>query len=74
MESSILSTNTHKRLEYDDPGFNEDDKVELLTRVMVKRKFKKALSDRLEEGLAEQLKAVLFKYTYPTPPTIDDSE
>ncbi|KAJ4014628.1 hypothetical protein NW752_007399 [Fusarium irregulare] len=74
MESSILSTNTHKRMEFDDPRFSEDSKIELLTRVLVKRRFKKAMSARLEEGLAESLKAVLFKYTYPTPPTIDNSE
>ncbi|EMT73870.1 hypothetical protein FOC4_g10002907 [Fusarium odoratissimum] len=74
MESLILSTNTHKRPEFDDPRFSEDNKVELLTRVMVRRKFKKAMSARLDEGLAESLKAVLFTYTYPTPPTMDDRE
>ncbi|ENH71317.1 hypothetical protein FOC1_g10006174 [Fusarium oxysporum f. sp. cubense race 1] len=72
MESLILSANTHKRPEFDDPRFSEDNKVELLTRVMVRRKFKKAMSARLDEGLAESLKAVLFTYTYPTPPTMDD--
>jgi hypothetical protein len=72
MESSILSTNTHRRPEFDNPRFSEDNKVELLTRVMVRRKFKKAMSDRLDEGLAESLKAIFFKYTYPTPPTMDD--
>ncbi|CEI68096.1 unnamed protein product [Fusarium venenatum] len=72
IESSILSANTHKRPEFDDPRFTEDEKVELLTRVMLKRKFKKAMSARLDEGLAEALRTVLFKYTYPTPPTIDD--
>lgn len=72
MKSSILRTNTHKRPEFDDPRFSEDNKVELLMRVMVRRKFKKAMSARLDEGLAESLKAVLFKYTYPTPLTMND--
>ncbi|XEV04995.1 hypothetical protein FSHL1_010282 [Fusarium sambucinum] len=72
IETSILNTNTHKRPEFHDPRFSEDEKVELLTRVMLKRKFKKAMSDRLDEGLAEALRTVLFKYTYPTPPTTDD--
>ncbi|KAM0542220.1 hypothetical protein ACHAPJ_012912, partial [Fusarium lateritium] len=34
MEEPILSTDAHKRPEFDDPRFSEDDKVELLTRVM----------------------------------------
>ncbi|KAI1756377.1 hypothetical protein F4782DRAFT_538078 [Xylaria castorea] len=50
------------------PFINNDEKIELLTRVMVKPKFQAVLSGRVEAGLLQALEGVLFKMSYPTPP------
>jgi hypothetical protein len=46
----------------------EDEKIELLTRMMVRSRFMEVLNGKLEKGLLEQLKNVFFEVAYPTPP------
>jgi len=46
----------------------EDEKIELLTRIMVRSRFMEVLNGKLEKGLLEQLKNVFFEVVYPTPP------
>jgi hypothetical protein len=50
------------------PFLGDEEKIELLTRVLVKKKFKKAMADKVEAGLLGQLHSVFFDLTYPTPP------
>ncbi|KAI0451067.1 hypothetical protein F5B21DRAFT_488478 [Xylaria acuta] len=50
------------------PFIDDDQKTELLTRVMVKPKFQAALAGKVEVGLLRELENVLFKTSYPTPP------
>ncbi|RYC54612.1 hypothetical protein CHU98_g11597 [Xylaria longipes] len=50
------------------PFIDDDQKIELLTRVMVKPKFRAALVGRVEAGLLQELEDILFKTSYPTPP------
>ncbi|TGJ82138.1 hypothetical protein E0Z10_g6641 [Xylaria hypoxylon] len=45
-----------------------DQKMELLTRLMVKLMFHEALADSVEADLLPTLEDVLFKISYPTPP------
>ncbi|KAI0474503.1 hypothetical protein F4859DRAFT_483418 [Xylaria cf. heliscus] len=50
------------------PYMDHDEKVELLTRVMAKPKFKAALAGKVEASLLQDLEDVMFKMSYPTPP------
>ncbi|GAW21062.1 hypothetical protein ANO14919_105750 [Xylariales sp. No.14919] len=45
-----------------------DQKTELLTRLMVKPMFRQALDNSVEADLLSRLENVLFKISYPTPP------
>jgi hypothetical protein len=47
---------------------DEDEKIELLTRMMVRSRFMEVLNGKLEKGLLEQLKNVFFEVVYLTPP------
>ncbi|KAI1745071.1 hypothetical protein F4680DRAFT_404186 [Xylaria scruposa] len=47
---------------------DDDEKTELLTRVMVKPKFQAALTGKIEASLLQALEDVLFGMSYPTPP------
>jgi len=48
---------------------DESDRIELLTRIMVRERFVAALEGRIicDETLLK-LKDVFFRYAYPTPP------
>ncbi|KAK5632082.1 hypothetical protein RRF57_007796 [Xylaria bambusicola] len=46
----------------------EDQKIELLTRIMVKPLFRGALADKVEASLLPRLEDVFFNTSYPTPP------
>lgn len=46
----------------------DEEKIEILTRVLVKKKFKEVLAGKVETGLLDQLHSVFFDLTYPTPP------
>ncbi len=48
--------------------FAEGDRIELLTRVMVRSQFLRAIKGKLDASLAERLKEVMFEFAYPTPP------
>ncbi|KAI0406490.1 hypothetical protein F4802DRAFT_596183 [Xylaria palmicola] len=49
------------------PFLEDDLKIELLTRVLVKHKFQEIMADSVEESLLPKLEDVLFKTSYPTP-------
>jgi hypothetical protein len=46
----------------------DGQKIELLTRVMVRSMFTEVLSGKLERHLLERWKHVFFEIVYPTPP------
>ena len=46
----------------------DDEKIELLTRVMVRSRFMEVLNGKLERSLLELLRNVFFEIVYPTPP------
>lgn len=48
--------------------FTEDQKTELLARMMVRQGFKGALAGRLETDLLNDLAKTFFEVIYPTPP------
>ncbi|KAI1109281.1 hypothetical protein F5Y14DRAFT_433123 [Nemania sp. NC0429] len=50
------------------PFLHDDQKMELLTRVMARPKFQAALSDSIDAGLLRDLEDAIFKTAYPTPP------
>ncbi|GAP84655.1 hypothetical protein SAMD00023353_1101920 [Rosellinia necatrix] len=50
------------------PSLDDDQKTELLTRVMVKPMFREALGDGIGAVLLQKLEDVMFKISYPTPP------
>ncbi|OBT72777.1 hypothetical protein VF21_08641 [Pseudogymnoascus sp. 05NY08] len=54
----------------ENPFFNGNEKIELLTRITVRSKFIEALSGKLEQSLLKDLKRVFFEILYPTP-TLD---
>ncbi|KAK3379138.1 hypothetical protein B0T24DRAFT_716765 [Lasiosphaeria ovina] len=50
------------------PLIEEGERIELLTRILVKSRFRHALKGKLEEDLLEKLHSVFFDILYPTPP------
>ncbi|KAJ8127860.1 hypothetical protein O1611_g5776 [Lasiodiplodia mahajangana] len=50
------------------PFMSDEQKMELLTRVMVKPKFREVLAGSVRAGLLRKLEDVIFKTSYPTPP------
>jgi hypothetical protein len=46
---------------------DEGEEIELLTRIRVRSKFVKALSEKLELSLLKPLKEVFFEIVFPTP-------
>jgi hypothetical protein len=48
--------------------FTEDEKTEILARMMVRQGFKSALAGRLETDLLNDLAKTFFEVIYPTPP------
>lgn len=67
-EKLILDQGLHNRREFHNPFFKDEEKVEVLTRVMVRPQCKRILRGRMEAGLMEKFEKVLFEVTYPTPP------
>jgi predicted methyltransferase MtxX (methanogen marker protein 4) len=49
--------------------FDEGDRVELLTRMLVRGRFMNAVKGRLEASVLAELERVLFEVAYPTPPS-----
>ncbi|KAI1176613.1 hypothetical protein F4777DRAFT_265816 [Nemania sp. FL0916] len=47
---------------------DDEEKIELLTRIRVKPMFRDALADSVEASLLQELEDVMFETTYPTPP------
>lgn len=47
--------------------FEDNEKIELLTKIMVRSKFIEALSGKLEQSLLKDLKSVFFEILYPAP-------
>jgi hypothetical protein len=48
--------------------FDDDEVIELLTRVEVRSRFAEVLSGRVAEMVLRDLEKVFFEVTYPTPP------
>jgi hypothetical protein len=67
----ILRENIHNddRLASSVMAFLEDDnRIELLTRALVRVDFVSALEGKVERPLLHQLENVMFDLAYPTPP------
>ncbi|KAI1773333.1 hypothetical protein F4818DRAFT_423952 [Hypoxylon cercidicola] len=67
-EQIILDQGLYRRKEFDNDFFEDDEKIEVLTRVMVRPQCQKALRGRMEDGLMGKFEKVMFEVTYPTPP------
>ncbi|KAI8630451.1 hypothetical protein F5Y19DRAFT_474233 [Xylariaceae sp. FL1651] len=67
-EKRIREQNLTETLKFHHPFLDDDEEVEILTRVMVKPKFRGALSTSVEPDLLQKLERVLFEISYPTPP------
>lgn len=52
----------------DTPDLEEEDKIELVTRMCVKAKFRDVLRDEIDASLLTELEEVFFDLTFPTPP------
>ncbi|KAI0505967.1 hypothetical protein F5B22DRAFT_489533 [Xylaria bambusicola] len=46
----------------------DDQKIELLTRIMVRPLFREVLADKVEASLLPRLEDVFFRISFPTPP------
>ncbi|KAK4152137.1 hypothetical protein C8A00DRAFT_44735 [Chaetomidium leptoderma] len=64
----ILKTGRYDRQAECLQMFDEGEKIELLTRLMVRERFVDAVKGKLEMTLLLDLKKTLFETTYPTPP------
>jgi len=63
----VLRNNLHTREEFNNPLFEDGEKVELLTRKKVRSKFVEKLSGKIEMSLLGDLKDVFFGVMYQTP-------
>jgi hypothetical protein len=63
----ILRSDRHSQV-FGNLILEDSEKIELLTRVMVRSRFIEVLSGRLERSLLELLKDVFFNIVYLTPP------
>ncbi|KAK3390131.1 hypothetical protein B0H63DRAFT_519366 [Podospora didyma] len=64
----ILRGGMHTRSRLGSKFCDEGQRVELLTRVLVRERFTEALRGKVDQFSLEKLKKVLFETTYPTPP------
>lgn len=62
----ILKNDLHNQA-FKTPFFDDGERIELLTRIMVRAKFMDALKGKLELPLLKTLKNVFFEIAYPTP-------
>jgi hypothetical protein len=62
----ILRSDLHNQA-FRNPFFEDGEKIELLTRIMVRSRFMEALKGKLERSLLKVLKKVFFEIVYPTP-------
>lgn len=73
-QRTIVKQNLHREMECTGNFFDEGERIELLTRMIVREEFMDAFvgNDETELGrpLLEELKGVLFEITYPTPPKV----
>lgn len=67
-ERLIVERQFHRADAFDSPFYDDEDKIELLTRIKVRPKFKQAIGSKLETRLLKKMEAVFFDFTYPTPP------
>jgi hypothetical protein len=52
----------------DNPDLEEEDKIELVTRMRVRARFRDVLRDEIDASLLAELEEVFFDLTFPTPP------
>jgi hypothetical protein len=62
----ILSNDLHNKA-FRNPMIEDSEKIELLTRIMVRSRFIDALKPKLDQCLLKVLKKVFFEILYPTP-------
>ncbi|KAI1394499.1 hypothetical protein F4819DRAFT_507580 [Hypoxylon fuscum] len=68
-EKLLLEQGLHGMREFNYYAFFDDDeKVEILTRVMARPLFQGALKDKMKASLLGKFEKVLFEVAYPTPP------
>ncbi len=66
-QSEILRSRQYNR-EFSNFMIDNDEKLELMTRIFVRSRFMDVLGGKLERDLLEGLKTVFFDIVYPTPP------
>ncbi|KAJ2985272.1 hypothetical protein NUW58_g5626 [Xylaria curta] len=67
-ELKIRQQNLNKIKGLPYPFIDDDQKIELLTRVMAKPMFREALEGTVEATMLDKLEDVIFKTSYPSPP------
>lgn len=69
-EKMILDQKLHQNKHFDHSLLSDEKKVEILVRVMVQSKFRKALAGKVEPGLLGKLQRVMFEVAFPAPPVM----
>ena len=65
----IVERQLHRDTGFDNPFYDDEDKIEVLTRIKVRPKFTGALgTSKVDAPLLKKMAAVFFSITYPTPP------
>ncbi|KAK7740414.1 hypothetical protein SLS62_011131 [Diatrype stigma] len=67
-ERRIIERQLYRAEAFNSPFYDEAVKVELLTRICVRPKFRRAIGDEVGPGLLKKMEAVFFDFTYPAPP------
>ncbi|EFX04376.1 hypothetical protein CMQ_1304 [Grosmannia clavigera kw1407] len=68
MEKLVVDKQMHRQGVFSHQDFDDDDKVEIMTRILVRSRFKNVMVE-MDADLVQRLQDVFFTYTYPTPPT-----
>jgi hypothetical protein len=67
-ELEIIRTGRHTKVGPGTRIFTEGERIEYMTRVMVRDRFMDALDGKLESSILKDFKHALFEAAYPTPP------
>ncbi|KAI0165415.1 hypothetical protein GGR52DRAFT_558618 [Hypoxylon sp. FL1284] len=67
-EKVVRDQGLHRMNAFHNDFFEDDEKIEVVTRVMVKPHCQRVLGGRMKADLGRRFEKVLFEVTYPTPP------
>lgn len=68
-EKLIIERGLHLETGFDNPFYDEEDTIEVLTRVRARPKFREAIgAGKVDGPLLKKMATAFFDFTYPTPP------